>query len=390
MTTMAKLSDSLETRATTWTSLQDAISRLTRIEENEDLVVTLTLGWDGDPDLKFLERRTAEIASALEQHQVRSFMAAIDMVRGTLDRGFPRSTQGLAVYARAGARSFLHALPFAAPLQDTLVVGHAPHVLPLVELKDSYHRFVVLLTTESSARILEISLGSVTQDIWAAREPSEPRIVGGWLRRRYETRRAVRRRFVKEKIRILEDVMRNGRHAHLILAGDPGMVATVRSHLSTSLRDRLVDMVRLPEQAGISTVTARTLEAFLEGERKESLDLAATLAREIRRNGLAVAGVPSTLEALVDDRVDVLLLDPDLVEPRAWNCRDCDGRLYLEQEPVRCADCESDSLRERDLREQLIRLAESRGRRVEFVRGSDLLKRLGGVGALLRYRPVEY
>ena len=46
-------------------------------------------------------------------------------------------------------------------------------------------------------------------------------------------------------------------------------------------------------------------------------------------------------------------------------------------------------MRETNLKEQLVRLAEMLGVKIEIVRESDVLFDIGGVGCLLRYRTTD-
>jgi hypothetical protein len=67
------------------------------------------------------------------------------------------------------------------------------------------------------------------------------------------------------------------------------------------------------------------------------------------------------------------------VERRELSCR-----------PIKvCAECFSQEVRELNVREEIVRMAERTGSRVEVVNHSDSLMRLGGVGCLLRFLGPE-
>ena len=117
-------------------------------------------------------------------------------------------------------------MQFEVPLESEFIVDELPHIYPLIQLKDTYHRFVVAIVTETEARILETTIGSVTEDILEKRPELRERIGREWTKEHYHHHRSVRAtRFVKEKVEIIEDLMSRGGHNHLILAGSPKMVA---------------------------------------------------------------------------------------------------------------------------------------------------------------------
>jgi len=60
----------------------------------------------------------------------------------------------------------------------------------------------------------------------------------------------------------------------------------------------------------------------------------------------------------------------------------------MEVNPVRpdaCPYCEGGEMREVNTKEEMVRIAERSGCRIEIVNQSEVLTRFGGVGCLLRY-----
>jgi stalled ribosome rescue protein Dom34 len=127
----------------------------------------------------------------------------------------------------------------------------------------------------------------------------------------------------------------------------------VRKALPKSLADKLVDVVSASSRDRVEDVVAETLSSFVEQEERESLALADELLRAVRTGGLAVTGSEEVLTALRKAQVDALVV----------------SAAYEEAD-----------------REEMVWLAERSGCQVEVVNTSEALDRLGGVGALLRYR----
>ena len=90
-------------------------------------------------------------------------------------------------------------------------------------------------------------------------------------------------------------------------------------------------------------------------ENQESHDRVDELERALLTDGLGVIGYEASREAITAGYADVLIIDQELDDP--------------------------------EMKEELVRLATVSGIEVETVRKSEKLKRLSGVGCLLRYRP---
>ncbi len=262
--------------------------------------------------------------------------------------------RGAALFSRAGKEPFFLPLQFRAPLPDWIFVDTIPNIYHLVELKDTYHRYVVLLGTAERVRILEVTLGAVTEQVWKDRPELRKRVGREWSKQNYSRRRHEQEgRFLKDVIGVLAKRMSAGGYTHLILAGEPKVMRKVRAVLPKSLSNYLVDNVPASGKDKIADVVMATLSAFVEEERRESLSTVETLHGEIRANGLGLSGERETLGALERGQADVLVL-------------------------AKGHDSEA--------REEMIRLATTTGCEVEIVDQSDLLTQLGGVGCLLRYR----
>lgn len=318
------------------------------------------------------------------------FERAVARVQGFLESALVPASKGAVVFARSGSQPFFLPLQFQVPLPNHVAVDSTPNIYHLVELKDTYHRYIVMISTEEHARILEVNLGAVTRQLWSERPELHERIGREWTREHYQSHRRSRAdRFIKEKVQVLERLMTGGGHTHLILAGNPHLTARVRNALPAHLATKLIDIVPATAQARTSDVVAATLARFVEQEERESIDAVALLVREVRRHGLAVVGTRRSLEALLRSQVDMLLIAGSYEPPPGWRCPGCghvDARI---EAPAHCHICGRSGLQGVDLKETMVRLAERSGCRTELVGHSDVLMALGGVGCLLRYLTPE-
>ena len=293
----------------------------------------------------------------------------------------------MAIFSRAGGEPFFLPLQFRVPLPNWMAVDTTPNIYHLVELKDTYHRYVVMISTEESVRIYEVNLGAVTEQLWKQRPELRKRVGREWTKEHYQNHRRDRaQRFIKEKIKILEQVMSAGGYTHLVLAGHPTITSRVRSELPKHLAEQLIDVVPASGRTPVSDVVKATLASFIEQEEKESRATAEEIERQIRTGGLAVIGTEASLQALRRGQADMLVMARSYSPEPGWKCTACGFMGSQPERPKACPECEAAELQDLDVRETMVKLAEQQGCTVEVVNQSEPLTRFGGVGCLLRYR----
>ena len=62
------------------------------------------------------------------------------------------------MFARGGSQRFFLPLQFRVPVPNLIAVGSLPNIYHLVELKDTYHQYVVMLLHDESVSITLTSL----------------------------------------------------------------------------------------------------------------------------------------------------------------------------------------------------------------------------------------
>ena len=336
------------------------------------------------------DRRVQAIRKVLGRQELDDFDEAFGQLQHYLATDLRSTTRGVSLFVRAGTQPFFLGLQFQVPLPNRLSVSSTPDIFHLVELKDTYHRYMLLILTEESARILEVNLGAVTREAWTERPELRKRVGTMSTREHYQNHRRDRgTRFLKEKIEILEKIVAKGGHTHLILAGSPQVTGRIVACLPKTLQAMLVDVVPASARAQVADVVAATLSSFIEREQQESLDAVAELQSALRRGGLGTAGSAPTFEALRWGLADVLVIARAYESPPTVCCRQCGYVDTKESPPDRCPDCDSTELQSANLRELMVKLAEWQSIEVEVVEHSDVLMDLGGVGCLLRYVTPE-
>ena len=352
--------------------------------------LTLEKGRLKDPNA--FDERIRFLGKSLSEHTQRDFEEALNQIARYMAAELLPDTKGLAIFSRAGKDLFFLPLQLRVPLPNWVAMDTIPNIYHLVELKDTYHRYVVMISTEESARILEVNLGSVTEELWKHRPELRKRVGREWTKIHYQNHRRDRTlKFVKEKIKILEKLMSTGGYAHLILAGHPTITNMLQNNLPKHLSAKLIGVMSASGKTPISDIVDATIASFIKAEEKESRAAVEELERQIYSDGLAVVGTGPSFQALRRGQVDMLVLtkayapDPELV------CSKCGIIDSKTANPDACPLCSSTNLKTINIKEAMVRMAEKHDCIIEVVDHSDILMKFRGVGCLLRYRlPEEY
>jgi hypothetical protein len=369
--------------------LQNTVRALAVVAESEAPFVSCYTSLEGDPRIARAELsdRLLTVRASLEPDQRVEFEHALSPIMAFLSSPLARESKGAAVFSRAGEKPYLRILPLQVPVTNLLSVDAIPNLFHLIALKDSYHRYVVLIAHGDRSRILEVDVGAITREIWTRRPDLRERVGRGWTRDHYQ-RHALDPgdRYLKEKVEILDRLMTKRGQTYLVLAGSPETTARIREMLPKRILDRVVDVVPAALRDKSADVVSATLARFIEHEQQESVTRVAQLMDELRRGGLAEADSAATLDALQRGQVDVLVIAERYEPPSGWACRSCRFVDQGDQPPAACPVCGDRAVREADLKAEMVRLAELHGVEVEVLRESDALIGIGGVGCLLKYR----
>ncbi|MBL7039401.1 MAG: hypothetical protein ISR77_12280 [Pirellulaceae bacterium] len=375
-------------------NLQKHVRTLAILPETDAPVIScyLTLHNGRIKDRNAFDGQVRPLIGGLTGQMRQDFEDALEPIGQYLAVELLPEAQGIAIFSRAGGDPSFLPLQFRVPLPNWMAVDTTPNIYHLVELKDTYHRYVVMISTEESVRIYGVNLGAVTEQLYKQRPELRERVGREWTKEHYQNHRRDRaQKFFKEQIDILDRVMSKGGYTHLVLAGHPTSTSRVRSELPKHLAEKLIDVVTISAKTFVSDVVKAALASFIEQEEKESRAAAEEIERQIQTGGLAVIGTEASLHALRRDQVDTLVMARSYSPDPGWRCAACGLMGSQTERPGACTECGASELQDFDIREMAVRLAEQQGCSVEVVNQSEPLTRFGGVGCLLRYRlPDEY
>jgi hypothetical protein len=341
-----------------------------RLFEGLDAIVS-AVGDRGDP------ARQARLAGLL--------MTLEPRLRELTDAATPG--RGRALFAGLGSGE-IRTVRAQAPLGHHVVLDGSPYLRPLVEAYGAGDPAGVVAVTAHGVRVLEERLGLLSPVAEVHHEPPADE-AGGWAGNDRDERDDRRRRWQDHLDRFLAEAAgRVSRAAdssgwqHLVVTGEPGLVAAFAAGLTGTARLRLVMAYRtVPESlppARIAGLIAGDLRVARQA-RQEALVSAAVDAALGR--GHAVRGLSDTLALLAEGRVRHLLIDASAHWP---GDRDDRGRLWADPE----RPAEGRPLRpEPDLPERMIELAYRTGAEVTLLDPAIAgpLSEADGVAALLRW-----
>lgn len=315
-----------------------------------------------------------------------SFAADADRILRYLEDGeFDPSAQGIALFACA-AENVWEVIELPVPVETTVAVDRTPLVYPLAYLDDAYDRFVLCLADSQTARVYVVALGRAEREETIDGPAINYKMTGGWSQRRIQQRieNAVSDH-IREVARRLEEIAFSEEIPHIVLAGDEIVYTEFKNHLSPQAWQRVLSIERLDTKSPEHEAVARALEIVQAAERDEARDIARQALDETLAGALGAAGVEAVAHALRLGAVDTLVVDKGFHE-RGWRCEEDPSQIGGNGAPESCPVVPG-AAEPADLREEMTALALQSGARVEFVENSEELARMGGVGALLRWRP---
>ena len=315
---------------TTLDELKQHITILASVEETDAPFISCYLNFEDGQDhwRQTINDRARLLRLILKGDELSDLEYALDKIESWLTTELLPETKGVAIFVRGiFGGAFMLPMQFAVPLPNWITTYPTPNIYHLVELKDTYHRYVVMISTEESvrivevnlgavtewARILEVNLGAITTTAWLERPESRRHVGTEWSRSHYQVNQPHRGdRFLREKIAVLEKLMSAEGHTHLILAGDSVITQRIRKSLPENLLNKLVDVIPSAERDQDADVVMATLSNFIEHEELESQTIAERLIEGLSSQNLAVVGSADTLDALRWGEVDIAA--------RLWIC----------------------------------------------------------------------
>lgn len=360
---------------------QADLKALARLDTRGQPVLSLYLNadvsrYDKDERKRALKRLLAPLAAD---------PADVRRVTRWFEREYDWRARSVAIFASAPADVWRE-FRLAVPLLDYASVDVKPNLRLLSDLLDEYECFAIALIDRDHARFFAMRLGEIEE--FAHQLPKTPgrHKQGGWSAARFQRQiQAHALQNLKHAAQLTADFVAAQGCTQLLLAGTRPTRAQFREQLPKELRERLAGEFAMDLNATAHQVLeqARRIQERVERER-ESAQVEA-LHTAARKQGLtATLGLADTLSALMEKKVYTLIIAPD-VSASGAACSHC-GYLAA-QTLAACPLCGKAMRRVDGAVDLAVRRAIELGCRVEMVHGPAAVKlrKLGGIGAMLRY-----
>ena len=365
------------------------LKRLAEFNPTELPVISLYLDSRANDEGKhdfgpFVHKQLSSRARTYPAHSTQRDSFEEDFVRieRFLENEFRPSTQGLAIFACAGAGDFFEAGQFEASfMRNQLFVYDRPHLYPLARLIDQYRRYAVVLADTNRARIIVFAAGQAFDRREVENVKTKQAQVGGWSQSRYQRHlENYHLHHAKEVIDVLERTVREESINSVVLAGDEAtVVPLLKKQMSKELAKKVIDVLSLGIDTPEHELFEESFKAFQLHDTLTDREKVERLMNEYRADDLGVAGVAETLAASSNGQVEELLITASAANLE-FDETEVEKVLKAYGSPLQTID-------QRTIADELIRRAtELSSARVTFVEDGSLLEPVGGVGAFIRYR----
>ncbi|MDP8953868.1 MAG: hypothetical protein M3N37_02905 [Actinomycetota bacterium] len=366
---------------------EEEIRSLAGFKGEQAPVTTCYLNVDGATHLRHQDvvrelDRVVRIARARldGDPSVRSDLERIEAhVRGGLDRS---RTRGLAMFS-CTAQGYWRVVELPVPVRSQLVVNHTPSVRQLEVVVDQHERFGLLLVDRQRARMLVFELGEVVESKGAFDElPRGNDDDHSFTKDQVRDRVTARvHHHLRHAAAVAFEVFQAQGFERLILSAPDDLTGELESVLHPYLRERVVARCAIPLGASEDEVRRAALDVEADVERAKEAEAVALLRERVGAGAAAVAGLEATLSAVVERRVETLLVSSGYVEA-GWRCGACRwiGRIGRS-----CPVCATEMVQVDDVVEEAVEEALLQSCRVEICVGNADLDVLGRIGALVRY-----
>jgi len=365
----------------------DTLRRLAELRLEEGKVVSLYLNLDPSEFASAQARGTAinslldeaERVAREEDQAVREDVARLrDLFKGFDFQG----AHGVAVFA-CGAADLLETIKLPRAVPNSVVIDDAPYVEPLVEVQAAAHYGVVLVNRQI-ARIFRGSRDRLDEVEIVNDELPRRHDQGGWSQARHQ--RSVDKEAQDHLKHAAEELLRRyeGRPFDALFVAAPDAVySDFCERLHPYLEGRLAGRFEIGVENTSADEVLQAATEVIEGyERKLENETLDRLVAEKGSGGRGAAGLEDTLEALNEQRVEVLLLLENF-DAAGVCCPQC-GWLGAPGTGACPADG-TDTTKRKDITDLAVRRALTQSARVVVVRDDDRLEPLGSIAALLRF-----
>jgi len=375
------------------------LERLLSIEENPVLSVYLHTDPAQDPKGSYriwLKDALKELEGRVDDQK--RFHVVAGRLRAKVQESRP---QGKSWVGFVGEELF-ESYDLRVPVENEVYWGR-PQLTQLEWLLEEYRPYGVVLADSENLCFFVVAMNEILAvddrvleleiEDWRRKHlmpPSRARgspvrgsIGGGDLRDAYAERMKVQtERFWRGAAEVLRRIKQEYQAEELVLGGPKAVRERFLQALGAEAK-RVIGQISLSLEASPNEVLEESLKVIQAHEQEREERLVEELMRRASTSERAGVGLASTLKALQEGRVELVMIARSL-EVELKECTACG---YVFEDGQRCPNCSSADMRDASLRGLLPLLVRRHGAQLEIVRGkaAEELMPHGGIGALWRY-----
>jgi peptide chain release factor subunit 1 len=301
---------------------------------------------------------------------------------------WPQTGRGLAIFA-SQPDNFWQVFELDVLVPTYVTAATEPDTQFLDRILDETPRMAALLLDGGDARLYVVEQGSVAGISQHSEELPSRHAQGGWSQARFQRHVDFHHsKVLREMADEVTKLFYRQTFDRLVLVGVESATKELAEMLADPIRQRVIG--HLPadfKSEGDTHILERATELAQDQERSAEVAVVSKIANYADAHGKGVLGFDDTLLALIEGRVDTLVVADSLTREGSL-CLNCD--YFLVDKFSRCPNCSSARCEElSDVAGHAIEYAYLKGSQVNIVFGAaaELLAARGGIGALLRYAP---
>lgn len=295
--------------------------------------------------------------------------------------------KGLAILS-SKEKSFWREYNLLVPVKNELVVDNAPYIKPLLDILERYKRYAVLLVDKETARIFVIHLEEITEygEVHTEDVPGKHK-KGGWFslaQNHYD--RHINHHVglhLKDVIKKFEPFIAGEDINRLVFGGSEEAVLRTKSMLPKSVQSKIIGTFQAGLYEGTLDVLKRVEPVLRKHEEKVENETIEDIIQKAMKRERAVVGLEPVLQALQEARVQKLVLERDAAA-LGLQCVDC-GALTEQEAVEKCPYCGGKMESVNYLMDLAVQKAVEQNAEVFIVPESQELRKVGSIGAMLRF-----
>jgi len=324
----------------------------------------------------FVNGRLKAISKALPENLKGAFAQTLDLVEPAIASTTTKGERGRMIFASA-PNDFLHVYRGGVELEPLVVWDSSPFLLPLARLLKDYEDYGLLLIDSQEYRMFLVLSKVAVEKEKRSIDLMNKHKKGGRSQMRFNRlRRGAIKSFLTEAVEDLKslDIQKI---KGLVIAGPGEAKGQLVEMLPVSWKSKVLGVLDVSMQTPSGDLV-KLGNQVANSERSKEKELAEKLKEAVLKGRPAAYGAAEVGEALMQGRVNRLLLQNSFALPQMI-CKKC----HFHDEGETCPTC-GGQMQALSL-EELYQQAERTGAEVVLLEDDAFLESIGGIGAILRY-----